>query len=64
MGSIEKNISSASRRTNEFAENLGRALVDGFHLLALFAIGGAIVWSAVFAFLGMARQGSATPGPF
>ena len=33
---------------------LGGALVDGFHYLALFGIGGAIVWSAVHAFLGMA----------
>ncbi len=60
MGSIEKHISSASRRTSEFGESLGQALVDGFHLLALFVIGGAIVWSAVFAFLEMVRQGSAT----
>ena len=60
MGSIEKHISSASRRTNEFAESVGRVLVDGFHLLALFVIGGAVVWSAVFAFLDMAHQGRAT----
>ncbi len=60
MGSIEKSISAASRRTTEFSESVGRALVDGFHLLALFAIGGAIVWSAVFVFLEMTRQGTAT----
>ena len=35
----------------------GGLLVDGFHYLALFAIGGAIVWSAVFAFIGMAAKG-------
>ena len=60
MGSIEKHISSASRRTTEFSESVGRALVDGFHLLALFVIGGAIVWSAVIAFLGMIQEGRAT----
>ena len=60
MGSIEKHISSASRRTTEFSESVGRALVDAFHLLALFVIGGAVAWSAVIAFLGMARQGTAS----
>ncbi|HEX6691647.1 MAG TPA: phosphate-starvation-inducible PsiE family protein [Burkholderiales bacterium] len=35
-------------------------LVDAFHYLALFAIGGAIVWSAGFAFLGMAAKGHAS----
>ncbi len=39
---------------------LGNFLVDGFHYLALFAIGGAIVWSAVVAFLGMATKGHAS----
>ena len=39
---------------------LGGALVDGFHYLALFAIGGAIVWSAVHAFFGMAAKGQAS----
>jgi phosphate starvation-inducible membrane PsiE len=33
---------------------LGSLLVDAFHYLALFAIGAAIVWSAVFAFAGIA----------
>src|SRR5688572_24843543 len=47
-------------RINRLAEVLGGLLVDGFHYLALFAIGGAIVWSAVHAFLGMAAAGRAT----
>ncbi len=38
----------------------GGALVDGFHYLALFAIGGAIVWSALHAFFGMAARGQAS----
>jgi phosphate starvation-inducible membrane PsiE len=45
---------------NRLAEGLGNLLVDAFHFLALFAIGGAIVWSAVVAFLGMASKGHAS----
>jgi phosphate starvation-inducible membrane PsiE len=39
---------------HEFAEGMGNLLVDSFHYLALFAIGGTIVWSAVVAFVDMA----------
>ena len=45
---------------NRLAEALGNLLVEAFHYLALFAIGGAIVWSAVVAFLGMAAKGHAS----
>ena len=38
----------------------GGLLVDGFHFLALFAIGAAIVWSAVVAFVGMVGKGHAS----
>ena len=38
----------------------GGLAVAAFHYLALFAIGGAIVWSAVAAFLQMALKGGAT----
>ena len=41
-------------------DRFGGALVDGFHYLALFAIGGAIVWSAAYAFIGMAGKGYAS----
>ena len=44
----------------EKINRLGGTLVDAFHYLALFAIGGAIVWSAVFAFLGMTGKGHAS----
>jgi protein PsiE len=40
-------------------DRLGGLLVDGFHYLALFAIGGAIVWSALYAFIGMVGKGYA-----
>ncbi len=39
---------------------LGGILVDAFHYLALFAIGGTIVWSAVAAFIAMMHKGGAT----
>jgi phosphate starvation-inducible membrane PsiE len=39
---------------------LGNALVEGFHFVGLFAIGGATVWAAVFAFMAMVRKGGAS----
>jgi protein PsiE len=42
------------------AESIGHLLVDSFHYLALFAIGGAIIWSAFTAFIDMGTQGHAT----
>ena len=48
------------QRLNRFSKVVGELLVDAFHHLALFAIGAAIVWSAVHAFVGMAAQGRAT----
>lgn len=45
---------------NTLADQIGRILVDGFHYLALFAIGAATVWSAAVAFVGMAEKGHAS----
>ncbi|HYU67756.1 MAG TPA: phosphate-starvation-inducible PsiE family protein [Burkholderiales bacterium] len=45
---------------NRFSEAVGSLLVDAFHYLALFAIGGATVWSAVHAFFDMAARGRAS----
>ena len=42
------------------ANKVGNFLVRVFHYLALFAIGSAIVWSAFFAFLEMAKKTSAS----
>ena len=47
-------------RLNRLVEVIGELLVDAFHYLALFAIGGAIVWSAVYAFVGMTAKGYAS----
>jgi protein PsiE len=44
----------------EKVDRFGGALVEAFHYLALFAIGGAIVWSAAYAFIGMAGKGYAS----
>jgi phosphate starvation-inducible membrane PsiE len=51
---------TAHQQMGSVAHLVGNVLVDGFHYLALFAIGGAIVWSAVLAFLGMATKGHAS----
>jgi len=54
-------VDTLRERINRFFEVLGSLLVDGFHYLALFAIGGATVWSAVHAFVDMAvNRGRAT----
>ena len=45
---------------NRLSQELGNLLVDAFHYLALFAIGATIVWSAVFAFIGMTGKGHAS----
>jgi len=47
-------------KVNRLSEVTGSLLVDGFHYIALFVIGGAIVWSAVQAFFGMMGKGGAT----
>src|SRR5258705_7994702 len=48
------------QRLNRLSEVVGSFLVDAFHYLALFAIGGAVVWSAAHAFIGMAAAGRAS----
>ena len=47
-------------KVEEVADSIGNSLVNIFHFLALFAIGGAVVWSAIFAFLNMVAIGAAT----
>src|SRR5262245_60168601 len=50
------------KRANAAVNIFGKILVDAFHHLALFAIGGAIVWSAGYAFIGMTVHGHASIG--
>ena len=51
-----------NERVHSLADVVGKLLVDVFHYLALFAICGSIVWSAVHAFIGMAVNGQAGIG--
>jgi phosphate starvation-inducible membrane PsiE len=48
------------QQLNRLSQDAGNLLVDAFHYLALFAIGATIVWSAVFAFIGMTGKGHAS----
>ena len=40
-------------------QQVGEILVDGFHYLALFVIGGTIIWSAVYEYLHIMEKGYA-----
>lgn len=56
---LRDTITVSHRNMRETADAVGGFLVDGFHFLALFVIGAATVWSALFAFMGMVQQGYA-----
>jgi len=60
MPNILDFVEETAEKAENLAEKLGNHMVDGFQLVALFAIGATIVWSAVDAYLGMMQQGSAT----
>ncbi len=53
-------IETLNKNIHNLAEAIGNLLVDGFHFMALFVIGGAIVWSAIVAFFAMVSNGHAT----
>lgn len=57
---MKKWFENTDRRANSLAHGIGSLLVDSFHNLALFAIGGSIVWSAVVAFIAMMHKGGAS----
>ena len=52
-------VETLNQKVHDLSKVAGNLLVDAFHYLALFAIGGAIVWSAGYAFIGMAAKGHA-----
>ena len=54
-----RSANNLHRFIKEAADAFGTLLVDAFHLLALFAIGGTTVWSAGAAFVRIAAQGYA-----
>ena len=60
MAKLDKKTDAFDQRLRDHADTLGNLLVDVFNYLALFAIGGAIVWSAAVAFLHMVYQGGAS----
>ena len=41
-------------------EVAGDFMVDAFHTIGLFVIGGTVIWSGVYAYLGMLEQGYAS----
>lgn len=47
-------------RMHHSAHSLGNLLVEAFHYLALFTIGGCITWAAMVTFWGMLERGTAT----
>jgi phosphate starvation-inducible membrane PsiE len=50
-----RRVEALDQRVGRLANAIGNVLVDGFHYVALFAIGSAVAWSAVVAFIGMAQ---------
>ena len=56
---LPSRLEAADTVLGHFTDALGNLLVNIFHKLALFAIGGATVWAAVNAFLQMTYKGSA-----
>lgn len=60
MNDTANRIKTANQYIHKLADRAGGTLVDGFHLLALFAIGGTIVWAAAFEFFKMVALGHAS----
>ncbi len=50
----------AEARVRRFVNHSGNLLVEGFHLLGLFAIGASTVWAAVATFIAMVNKGTAS----
>jgi protein PsiE len=57
MAEPRDTVKTIDKRMLSFVDPFGRFLTDGFHLLALFAIGAATVWAAIAAFLSMIDKG-------
>ncbi len=60
MAKFERKTDALDQKLQYLSDTIGNFLVDAFHYLALFAIGGTIVWSAIMAFLDMAFAGGAS----
>ncbi len=57
---VARRLQYAPKQLRKFADLAGSLLTDLFHMLGLFAIGAATVWSAVIAYLHMFEKGSAS----
>jgi phosphate starvation-inducible membrane PsiE len=57
---VDQSRIAGDKRMLSFLDPVGLFLTDGFHLLGLFAIGGATVWSAAGAFWTMIQKGHAS----
>lgn len=60
MKALLRSAHEAHRSLDRYANVLGDLLVEAFHLIALFAIGGTVAWSAGVAFLHMVAAGHAS----
>lgn len=60
MKDLDRKQHPAVRRLLDLMDPIGYLLTELFHLLGLFAIGGATVWAAAKAFLEMATKGHAS----
>lgn len=58
--SDQQKTEKIDNKLRRVTDPFGNLLVDLFHYIALFAIGGAIFWSAVLAFIAMVAQGGAS----
>src|SRR5246127_3006866 len=56
---LTRTAATLHREMRITADSFGILLVDGFHYLALFAIGASTVWSAMVAFFSMVANGRA-----
>jgi protein PsiE len=59
QGGLTRTAANLHRGMKATADAVGILLVDGFHYLALFAIGATTVWSAFAAFISMLNEGRA-----
>jgi phosphate starvation-inducible membrane PsiE len=55
-----RQIDALRQRANRLSVGVGNLVVDVFHHFALFIIGAAVVWSALYAFWGMMSKGHAS----
>jgi len=59
VADIQK-VEVLNQQLKVITNSIGNLLVDGFHVLTLFVIGAAVVWSAMTTFIGMAESGQFT----